>query len=123
MNDRGISLLEVVVTTVLLGLLAGIATLSVGEYLNNGKKRIAESDIHTLTAATRLYLLDHAFPSGTFDAASALVPEYLPELPADPFSANAQGAYGFEITTLDGSPAIRIHSLGPSEDPVESYVK
>lgn len=121
MNERGISLLEVVITAVLLGLLAGVATFGVNQYLINGKKRIAQSDINTLAAATRLYLLDHPFPT-SFNAATELVPRYLPELPKDPFAIGSAD-YGFEITTYDGSPAIRIFSQGPQDNPIQRYVK
>ncbi|HYH03923.1 MAG TPA: hypothetical protein VEC37_12530 [Bacillota bacterium] len=121
MNERGISLLEVVITAVLLGLLAGVATFSVNQYMINGKKRIAQSDINTLAAATRLYLMEHTFPA-SFNAATELVPQYLPELPKDPFTTNSAD-YGFEIITYDGSPTIRIFSRGPQDNPVQRYIR
>ena len=85
-EQRGVSLLEVLITALMIGLLSAIVTLSVDYYLTDGKDRIVDGDLATLTAATRLYILDHGFPA-TFDPTTALVPAYLPELPSDPYAA------------------------------------
>jgi Tfp pilus assembly protein PilE len=125
MDEKGIGLLEVVVTVVLLSLLAAVATVGVNQYLINGKRRIAQSDLKTLAAATRLYLLENTFPASDADfvPATALVPKYLPELPPDPFGANATDTYSFSVTTYNSNPAIRIYSQGPESSPAETYVQ
>jgi prepilin-type N-terminal cleavage/methylation domain-containing protein len=129
MDPKGITLLEVIVTAILIGLLASIATLGINQYLINGNKRIAASDIATLAAATRLYLLDHygsgQYPSTVDGLDQTLVSQsYLPECPVDPFAVNAtDNHYIFASSTYNGSPAIRISSRGPAASPVERYVQ
>lgn len=111
MDQRGISLIEVVVTAVIIALLASLATLSVDFYIKDGKTRIAEGDLATLASATRLYILDHGFP-GSFVPSTALVTAYLPELPVDPFASDGS-VYYFEIRSYGGSNQIYIGSRGP----------
>jgi Tfp pilus assembly protein PilE len=125
MDEKGITLLEIVITVILMSLLAAVATVGVGQYLVNGKKRIAQSDLKTLAAATRLYLMEHTFPASdaAFDPATALVPKYLPELPPDPFGAAATDGYSFSVTTHHSNPAIRIYSRGPEDSPEEIFVQ
>lgn len=86
MSEKGMTLLEVLITVLILTMLTSVATLSVGFYLNEGKTRIAEGDLATLKAAARLYLLDKGNPPA---ALNDLVPSYLPELPNDPFASVA----------------------------------
>jgi prepilin-type N-terminal cleavage/methylation domain-containing protein len=129
MNQKGITLLEVVVTAVLIGLLASIATLGINQYLTNGNKRIAASDINTLAAATSLYLLDHygagQYPDDVTGLDQTLVSlSYLPEYPVDPFAtSSADDRYLFALTTYNGNTAIRIYSRGPTDSPVERFVQ
>ena len=129
MNQKGITLLEVIVTAILIGLLASIATVGINQYLIGGNKRIATSDINTLAAATRLYLLDNYNP-GEYPATvsgfdqTLVTLSYLPECPVDPFAtSSADNHYLFALTTYNGSAAIRIYSRGPAESPVERFVQ
>lgn len=106
MSEKGMTLIEVLVTVIILSMLASIATLSVGFYLNEGKTKAAEGDLATLKAAARLYLLDTGGPPATLND---LVPSYLPELPTDPFTAAAT----YYKMTVDAD-AIYIYSVGPN---------
>ena len=82
MSENGMTLLEVLITVLILTMLASVATLSVSFYMNEGKTRIAEGDLAALKAAARLYILDKGILPTMMDD---LVPFYLPELPKDPF--------------------------------------
>jgi prepilin-type N-terminal cleavage/methylation domain-containing protein len=104
MSEKGMTLIEVLVTVIILTMLASIATLSVGFYLKEGKTRAAEGDLATLKAAVRLYLLDTGDPPATLND---LVPSYLPELPTDPFTATAD--YKMAVDT----GGVYIYSVGP----------
>lgn len=106
MSEKGMTLIEVVVTVIILTMLASIATLSVGFYLNEGKTRVAEGELATLKAAARLYILDRgAAPSALTD----LIPAYLPELPDDPFAAA-----GTSYKTATDATNLYIYSIGPN---------
>jgi prepilin-type N-terminal cleavage/methylation domain-containing protein len=129
MNQKGITLLEVIITAILIGLLASIATVGINQYLLNGNKRIVASDLDTLAAATRLYLLDHygsgEYPSDVSALDQTLVTQsYLPDLPVDPFaSSSTDNHYLFASATYNGSVAIRIYGRGPEASPLERFVQ
>ena len=93
--------------------LTALATFGVNRYLNNGKNRIAQADLATLKAAVRLYILDKGFPTA-FTPETALVPEYIPELPTDPYARDGS-VYVIERRTdpADGQSKIYVGSRGP----------
>jgi prepilin-type N-terminal cleavage/methylation domain-containing protein len=110
MSDSGMTLIEVLVTVLILTMLTSIATLSVGYYINEGKTRIVNGDLATLKAAVRLYILDKNVIPSDFNLQS-LVPDYLPELPKDPFAATSTD-YCLDATT--DLQNIYIYSIGPN---------
>ncbi len=114
--EAGLTLIEVVLTTLIVAMLATVATFGVDLYLNEGKTRQAEADLATLRAAVRLLLLDHyanlPLPS-TFNPATELVPEYLPELPRDPFALQAEGyLIELRVDPRDGMRKVYLRSRG-----------
>lgn len=122
-EELGISLLEVLITALMIGLLSAIVTLSVDYYLTDGKNRIVAGDLATLAAAARLYILDHGFPTpATFSNPTAvLVPDYLPEMPIDPYS-RTNSIY---VIQLHPDPAdnniVKIYLGSCGEDGVITY--
>ncbi|HBE77784.1 MAG TPA: hypothetical protein DDW65_08360 [Firmicutes bacterium] len=106
MSEDGMTLIEVLVTVLIITMLASVATLSVHFYLNEGKTRIATGDLSTLKAAVRLYILDR----GSVPTLPQLVPDYLPELPKDPFAA-ATADYCIDTSDIT---TIYIYSIGPN---------
>lgn len=135
MNEDGISLLEVIITTVIIGLLTSVAALSINHYLMLGKTKVVNADLITLSTAVRLYLKDNRRIPVSFNPATDLVPKYLPELPVDPFSSNENTGYTIEVREdpADGIPKVYIGSCGPdgvvdygesgSKDDIYKYVK
>lgn len=114
MNEHGATLIEVILTATIIALLASVATLGVNLYITEGKQRIVQSDLASLKAAVRLYILDKGFPA-TFTPQTDLVDDYLPELPIDPFSRDGSGY----VMTLrqdpsDGQIKVYIGSRGPN---------
>jgi prepilin-type N-terminal cleavage/methylation domain-containing protein len=108
MSEKGMTLIEVLVTVLILSMLASIATLSVSFYLNEGKTRMAQGDLATLKAAVRLYILDKG--SVPADLNTLVVTGYLPELPKDPFVAVSTD---YRYDTSDPHN-IYIYSVGPN---------
>ena len=106
-DESGVTLMEVVVTSVIVGLLAAMASFGISTYLTNGKKRVVQGDLATLKTAVRLYILDNGFP-GTFTGQELVSSGYLPELLPDPFAKDSAN-YVLEIK----GNKIYIGSRGP----------
>lgn len=107
MSENGLTLIEVLITVLILSMLTSLAALSVGFYINEGKTKIVNGDLATLKAAVRLNILDTGVAPPNLDA---LIPTYLPELPNDPFAATATE---YHYTTTDPN-FIFIYSVGPN---------
>ena len=112
MNRKGLTLVEVVLTALIVALLATVAVMSVNQFLIEGKTRAANGDLATLVAATRLYILDKGFPTA-FSASDLVTEAYIPEIPVDPFS-NSGAHYVIEIRPVAGENRIFIGSRGPN---------
>lgn len=114
MNERGATLVEVILTATIVALLASVATLGVNFYMTEGKSRVVQSDLAALKASVRLLIIDKGFPS-TFNPQTDLVGAYLPELPIDPFSRD-ESVYNMTLRQdpSDGQTKIYIGSRGPN---------
>lgn len=135
MNEDGISLLEVIITTVIIGLLTSIAALSVNHYLMLGKNKVVNADLTTISTAVRLYIKDNKGIPVSFNPVTDLVPKYLPELPLDPFSSVENTSYTIVVREdpVDGIKKVYIGSCGPdgivdygengAKDDIYKYVK
>jgi prepilin-type N-terminal cleavage/methylation domain len=110
MSESGMTLIEVLVTVLILSMLTSIATLSVSFYMKEGKTRIVQGDLATLKAAVRLYILDKGAIPDDFNLQS-LVPDYLPELPQDPFAA---AATDYCLDAATDPYTVFIYSVGPN---------
>jgi len=116
MNESGMTLIEVVLTTLIVALLSTVATFGVDLYLTEGKTRQAEADLATLKTAVRLLLLDR-YPDdllpNNFDPAREVVPDYLPEIPKDAFAVKSE-SYLMELRLdpRDGKLKVYLSSCG-----------
>ncbi len=108
---RGFTLIEVLVVVVILGILAAIIVPNIMDRPAAAKITKAKADIRAIESALNMYRLDkHDYPS-TDEGLEALVPDYLPRLPKDPWDRPYQylnpGTHGpIDIYTLgrDGQP-------------------
>ena len=108
---RGFTLIEVLVVVVILGILAAIIVPNIMDKPAAAKITKAKADIRAIESALNMYKLDkHDYPS-TDEGLEALVPDYLPRLPKDPWDRPYQylnpGTHGpIDIYTLgrDGQP-------------------
>ncbi len=108
---RGFTLIEVLVVVVILGILAAIIVPNIMDKPAAAKITKAKADIRAIESAMNMYKLDnHVYPS-TDEGIEALVPDYLPRIPKDPWDQPYQylnpGTHGaIDIYTLgrDGQP-------------------
>jgi general secretion pathway protein G len=107
----GFTLIEVLVVVVILGILAAIVVPNLMEQPGQARITKAQSDIRAIESALNMYRLSkHVYPT-TDEGLEALVNQYLPRLPMDPWGRPYQylspGVQGqIDVFTLgrDGQP-------------------
>jgi general secretion pathway protein G len=107
----GFTLIEVLVVVVILGILAAIVVPNIMDKPDQAKVAKANADIRAIESALNMYRLDkHDYPT-TDQGLEALVTEYLPRMPKDP--------WGNEYLYLSpgGHGAIDIYTLGRDGQP------
>ena len=67
MNKKGLSIVEVLAVIVILGILSTIAIVTVGNLIENSRRRADEATITSLNAAVSLYRLSHLDEQVIFD--------------------------------------------------------
>jgi general secretion pathway protein G len=87
MSDKnGFTLIELILVTVIIGILAGMVTLTFAGRAEDARKRAAKGDISSYTTAIDLYALDHndKVPGSLQDLVSGKR-QYVRELNKDPW--------------------------------------
>jgi len=81
LGEKGFTLIELLVVIGILAVLAGVVTLSVGQFIGRGAEEAALTDQHNVQTAIIAYMADNDGDppaSGVFDD---LVPDYLLTVP------------------------------------------
>lgn len=73
MEERGFTLVEIMVVVIILGLLAGLVSVRVFSYLNEAKVNKAKADLQTISNALELYRLDNGTYPSTEEGLRALI--------------------------------------------------
>ena len=115
-KNAGLTLIEVMVVVVILGIIAGVVAANVGDKTTVSKVRLTETQIKRLKSEVELYKVEtDRYP----ERLEELVPKYLDEVPKDswnrPFVYRVPGMRGaFDIVSLgeDGLPG----GKGPDAD-------
>jgi general secretion pathway protein G len=110
-NDQsGFTLIELILVTVIIAVLAGMVTLSLRGTATDAKIRAALGDIKTYQSAIDLYALEHndQFPK-TLDALVSGRKKYLRELNEDPWG----NPYVYLVPGEHHADSFDIFSMGP----------
>lgn len=104
-NDKGFTLIELMVVVVILGVLAAVAIPQFAGKSDTAKENAAKADLKTITNALEMYYFDNEdYPDQTTlgnlsGIDSDLVPGYLKKLPVDPWG----NQYQYQHTNNSGS--------------------
>ena len=103
-RSRGMTLIEIMVVLVILGLIAGAIGVNVFQSLKDAQVKTAKLDIHELSNAVDLFHVE----TGTWpDNIQQLVPKYTKTLRKDP--------WGNEYSFIRAGEGYEIYSYGPDK--------
>lgn len=99
-NNKSFTLIEILVTIVIIGILAGVIMISTSSSIDKTKDAIRRNDLGMISRGLRAYESTYgSYPTlscriGEAGCLTDLVPEYIASLPLDPVS----GYYGYSST-------------------------
>lgn len=103
-SARGMTLIEIMVVLVILGLIAGAIGINVFNSLKDAQIRTAGLDLKSLSNSVDLY---HVETGQWPDSLQQLVPKYLKELHKDP--------WGSEYSYVRNGDGFTVYSFGPDK--------
>ena len=91
-GEKGFTLIELLVVVGILGVLAGVVTLSVGQFIGTGKAEAATTELHNIQTAVTAHQADPASP-GTIpaDVAELISDGYILDGPHGTYSWDSNG--------------------------------
>ncbi|MGP4080567.1 type II secretion system protein [Pseudalkalibacillus sp. R45] len=122
-SERGFTLVELLATIVILGIIAAIAVPSIGKLLENTKQDAHKANAQQIIEAARLYVLSENSSATSISASDLSQAGYLESVPKDP-SANDSSYSGTEtivtITTVNNKHTYSV-DLVASDDSTKRY--
>jgi len=110
-RSRGFTLIEILVVIVILGILATFVVPNILDKPGKAKMTKAKADVRAIESAVNMYRLDNNDYPTTDEGLEALVSEYLPRMPKDPWAQpylylypGAQGPVDIFTLGRDGQP-------------------
>jgi general secretion pathway protein G len=124
-NKGGFTLIELILVTVIIGILAGMVTLTFAGRAEEARVKVAKGDIALYNTAIDLYALDHndKLPASLDDLANGKR-KYVKELNKDPWGNpyiyKAEGSsYTVTSAGADGAPGTADDVTSTSEHEIE----
>ena len=113
-NNGGFTLIELILVTVIIGILAGMVVVNVGGRVRESQIRAAKGDIMSLSGAVDLYALDHndTYPKTLNDLVTGNR-KYIREMRNDPWG----NPYVYRPGTNTKLADYQIFSAGPDGIP------
>ena len=92
-GEKGFTLIELLVVVGILGVLAGVVTLSVGQFIGTGATQAASTELHNIQTAVAAYQADNtgAVPSSG-DTATLVTNGYILAAPTGTYTWDSDGA-------------------------------
>jgi len=115
-DQRGFTLVELLVVIVILGILATLAVQTIGDKTDDAKKGKAKADIRTMMSALELYKLDEgkypisAEPEKAETALADLETDYIKKVPSGYYYESDDGT-SYTITITIGDETITSNNL------------
>ncbi len=106
-NEKGFTLVEMMVVIVIIGLLATVVIINVMPATERAAQTRVKADLDTLSSALDMYKLENMRYPTSSEGLNALVPNYVRRLPNDPWNS----PYVYVTPGPNGAP-YRIASLG-----------
>ncbi len=97
-DQRGFTLIELIIVVVVLSVLAGVALLNSGGAEEQAKLSVARSDISSIATSLKIYRLNVGSYPAKLDDILSKTSKYEPmmdELPVDPYAANGTDSYNY----------------------------
>jgi type II secretion system protein G len=100
-NEKGFTLIELMVVVLIIGILVAIAVPVFVNTSNKSKTRACQANLRTLDGAIQTYNADnHLTPLQTL---GALKPNYIKEVPVCPFGTGANHTYRLLLSATDSA--------------------
>lgn len=123
-NNGGFTLIELILVTVIIAILAGMVTLTFGGRAEEARKRAALGDIKSYESAIELYALEHndKYPM-KLDALVTGEKQYVRELNVDPWG----NPYVYKYPGEHHKKSFDVYSMGPdgidgTEDDIKPWL-
>ena len=105
---HGFTFIEVMIVVVIIGILAGVVTLSTQHFMDKAKENRARSDLSTFKSALAAFYADNGRYPTSDEGITVLAPKYLDQVHNDPwgrpYQYNQPGRNGpYEVLCLGGS--------------------
>jgi general secretion pathway protein G len=113
-GSGGFTLIELILVTVIIGILAGMVALNLSGRVQDAQIKAAKGDIATYNSAIDLYALDHSdqLPKSLDDLVKGSR-KYVKELRNDPWG----NPYVYKVASGKGGNEYTIFSAGPDGTP------
>jgi len=107
MNNKGFTLVEVLAVVAILGILAGVAVMEVGKYINSSRKQAYDTMMDSAYAAATNYYLENNISDNTEVTFEELVNSKHLEEPIDP-NMDGVSCYRGSDSSLESKVIIRV---------------
>lgn len=116
-KGKGFTIVEVLVVIVIIAILFTVIFVAVGDIRMKARNTKRESDMGQVNKALQLYQNEEEnYPVGNYGNLDVLVPNYIGELPKDPFDSTVDGCDYYYTYSSDGTTYTLTYHTEPTDD-------